>query len=72
MDEAWVCSTLATGEIRYEMGRSRPPKPNFYDEVTAQIIAGLGLPKNALTGRDYSGVNILILWHRGAPSYGSL
>ena len=25
--------------------------------------AGLGLPKNALTGRTYSGVNILILWH---------
>lgn len=25
--------------------------------------AGLGLPKNARTGRSYSGVNILILWH---------
>ncbi len=59
---------------------SRAAKPSLYDEVTARIIAeleagrvpwgapgakaGLGLPKNALTGRAYSGVNILILWHR--------
>ena len=25
--------------------------------------AALGLPKNALTGKAYSGINILILWH---------
>lgn len=25
--------------------------------------AALGLPKNALTGKTYSGINILILWH---------
>ena len=34
--------------------------------------AGLGLPKNAVTGRRYSGVNILILWgaviEKGFPS----
>ncbi|RCK45969.1 antirepressor [Thalassospira profundimaris] len=30
---------------------------------TPEAKAGLGLPKNALTGRAYSGVNILILWH---------
>ena len=30
---------------------------------TPEAKAGLGLPKNALTGRTYSGVNILILWH---------
>jgi hypothetical protein len=64
----------ACGEGR-EQGR-----PNFYQEVTDTIIAGLeqgrvpwvqpwggakaglGLPKNATTGRRYSGVNILILW----------
>jgi len=28
-----------------------------------ETAAPLGLPKNALTGRAYSGVNILILWH---------
>lgn len=42
-------------------------KPSLYDEVMARIIAGrkgrLGLPKNALTGRTYSGDNILILCH---------
>lgn len=30
---------------------------------TPDAKAGLGLPVNALTGRTYSGVNILILWH---------
>ena len=30
---------------------------------TPDANAGRGLPKNALTGRTYSGVNILILWH---------
>jgi len=37
---------------------------------------GLGLPRNALTGRAYSGVNILMLWgaviERGWPSQGWL
>jgi antirestriction protein ArdC len=37
---------------------------------------GVGLPRNALTGRAYSGINILILWGAGAeagyPSYGWL
>ena len=30
---------------------------------TPDAQAGVTLPKNALTGRRYSGVNILILWH---------
>ena len=30
------------------------------------VKAGIALPKNALTGRRYSGVNILILWHHVA------
>lgn len=30
---------------------------------TPDAAAGIALPKNALTGRVYSGVNILILWH---------
>jgi len=28
----------------------------------ANVPAPLGLPKNAATGRAYSGVNVLILW----------
>jgi len=34
--------------------------------------AALGLPRNAGTGRRYSGINVLILWHRlFEQSYGS-
>ena len=30
--------------------------------VQPWVSAGLGLPHNAITGRGYSGINILILW----------
>lgn len=30
---------------------------------TSEVKAPLCLPRNALTGRSYSGINILILWH---------
>ena len=29
---------------------------------TAAAKAPLGMPKNAVTGRPYSGINVLILW----------
>lgn len=53
-------------------------RSNLYDEITNKITAELeqgrlpwgaspdtaplGLPRNASTGRSYSGINILILW----------
>ena len=58
--------------------RFAPDRTSLYDEITQQIIceleqgrvpwvqpwvsASLGLPHNAITGRGYSGINILILW----------
>lgn len=64
------------------------PRASLYEEVTQRIIAELeagrfpwvqpwsaaapGLPANAVTGRRYSGINILLLWEaatsRGYPS----
>lgn len=56
------------------------PRASLYDEVTGRIIAELeagrfpwvqpwdaspNLPRNALTGRRYSGVNVLLLWAAG-------
>lgn len=58
--------------------RADNPRISLYDEVTRRIIAEMeagrlpwvqpwggaqpGLPRNAITGRNYSGVNILLLW----------
>lgn len=58
----------------------RAERANLYDEVTRRIVSELeegrfpwvqpwdaspSLPRNALTGRRYSGVNVLLLWAAG-------
>ncbi|MEQ9145585.1 MAG: zincin-like metallopeptidase domain-containing protein [Parvibaculaceae bacterium] len=50
-----------TGRIIAELEQGRAPWVQPWGKPGAN--AGLGLPKNAFTGRSYSGVNILILWH---------
>lgn len=50
-----------TARIIAELEQGRAPWAQPWGAPGAK--AGLGLPKNALTGRTYSGVNILILWH---------
>ena len=50
-----------TARIIAELEEGRVPWAQPWGTPDAK--AGLGLPKNALTGRTYSGVNILILWH---------
>ena len=55
-------------------------RANLYDDVTRRMVAelearrfpwvqpwdaGPNLPRNALTGRRYSGVNVLLLWAAG-------
>ena len=50
-----------TARIVAELEAGRAPWVQPWGTPGAK--AGLGLPKNALTGRTYSGVNILILWH---------
>lgn len=50
-----------TGRIVAELEEGRAPWVQPWGVPGAE--AGLGLPKNALTARTYSGVNILILWH---------
>jgi len=47
-----------TGKIIAELEQGRVPWVQPWGAVTAP----LGLPKNAATGRSYSGINILILW----------
>ena len=47
-----------TDRIVAELEHGRVP----WVQPWGQAKAGLGLPKNAATGRRYSGVNILILW----------
>lgn len=49
-----------TGEIIAELQASRFPWVQPWGTSAAK--APLGLPKNASTGRNYSGINILILW----------
>ena len=53
-----------TAGIVAELEQGRAPWVQPW--VTPGAKTGLGLPKNALTGRSYSGVNILILWHHVA------
>ncbi len=50
-----------TARIIAELEEGRAPWAQPWG--TSDAKAGLGLPENALTGRTYSGVNILILWH---------
>jgi antirestriction protein ArdC len=47
-----------TDRIVAELEQGRVP----WVQPWGRAKAGLGLPKNASTGRQYSGVNILILW----------
>jgi antirestriction protein ArdC len=47
-----------TGKIVAELEQGRVP----WVQPWANAGAPLGLPKNAATGRPYSGINILILW----------
>ena len=47
-----------TNRIIAELEQGRVP----WVQPWGRAKAGLGLPKNAATGRQYSGVNILILW----------
>ena len=47
-----------TDKIIAELEQGRVP----WVQPWAGVPAPLGLPKNATTGRPYSGINILILW----------
>src|ERR1700723_2335050 len=47
-----------TDRIIAELEQGRVP----WVQPWGRAKAGLGLPRNAATGRHYSGVNILILW----------
>jgi antirestriction protein ArdC len=47
-----------TGKIIAELEQGRVP----WVQPWANVGAPLGLPRNAATGRPYSGINILILW----------
>lgn len=49
-----------TGKIIAELESGRVPWVQPWGTVTAR--APLAMPKNASTGRQYSGVNVLILW----------
>ena len=49
-----------TDQIISELEAGRVPWVQPWGTPDAK--ASLGLPKNAKTGRSYSGVNILILW----------
>ena len=51
-----------TARIVAELEQGRAPWVQPWGTPDAK--AGVALPKNALTGRHYSGVNILILWHQ--------
>ncbi|RWH49463.1 MAG: DUF1738 domain-containing protein [Mesorhizobium sp.] len=63
-----------TGKIIAELEAGRFPWVQPWGTSSAQ--APLGLPKNASTGRAYSGINILILWgavvQHGYPGQGWL
>jgi len=63
-----------TGKIIAELEAGQFPWVQPWGSSTAQ--APLGLPKNASTGRAYSGINILILWgaviQHGFPGQGWL
>ena len=63
-----------TGKIIAELEAGRVPWVQPWG--TAAAKAPLGLPKNASTGRSYSGINILILWgavvQQGFPGQGWL
>ena len=48
-----------TARIVAELEAGRVPWVQPWGSVNC---AGVGLPRNALTGRNYSGINVLILW----------
>jgi antirestriction protein ArdC len=49
-----------TGKIIAELEAGRVPWVQPWG--TASAKAPLAMPKNAATGREYSGINVLILW----------
>ena len=51
-----------TDKIIRELEQGRVPWVQPWLGSAAGVAAPLGLPKNAATGRPYSGINILILW----------
>ena len=51
-----------TDKIIRELEQGRVPWVQPWLGSGAGVAAPLGLPKNAATGRPYSGINILILW----------
>jgi antirestriction protein ArdC len=51
-----------TDKIIRELEQGRVPWVQPWLGSEAGVAAPLGLPKNAATGRPYSGINILILW----------
>lgn len=63
-----------TGKIIAELEAGHFPWAQPWGKATA--VAPLGLPQNASTGRNYSGINILILWgavvQHGFPGQGWL
>src|SRR5271156_4870494 len=63
-----------TGKIIAELEAGRAPWVQPWG--TAAAKAPLAMPKNAATGRFYSGINVLILWRsvteHGFPSQGWL
>ncbi len=63
-----------TDKIIAELEAGRVPWVQPWGTAAAQ--APLGLPKNAATGRSYSGINVLILWgaviEHGFPGQGWL
>ena len=48
-----------TAKIIHELGEGRFPWVQPWD---SGVASGPGLPRNALSGRRYSGVNVLLLW----------
>lgn len=51
-----------TDKIVADLEQGRVPWVQPWLSETAGVSAPLGLPRNAATGRAYSGINILILW----------
>jgi len=67
-----------TSRIVAELEAGRVPWVQPWGQASADGVAGaaVGLPRNAVTGRSYAGINVLILWGavtaHGYPSQGWL
>ena len=51
-----------TDQIIRELEQGRVPWVQPWSSKAAGVSAPLGLPRNAATGRSYSGINIILLW----------